>query len=282
MTYPTADLDAHYALTQEQIARYRADGCVRLGGVLSSATLDRYRDRFARLVKERASTEPLERRGTYGKAFQQIINLWRVDARARALVFGQRLARIAAEIMGVAGVRIYHDQALYKEPGGGHTPWHCDQMYWPLASPDCVTAWIPFQAVPMEMGPLSFALGSHRADFGRHLEISDESERVIATKVTDLPKRSEPFALGDVSFHAGWTFHRAPENATNAMRAVMTVIYMADGMRLKAPERPQQQGDADAFCPGVRPGEAIASALNPLVYRAALASEPVVAGGSTR
>lgn len=28
----------------------------------------------------------------------------------------------------VDGVRIYHDQALFKGPGGGHTPWHCDQV----------------------------------------------------------------------------------------------------------------------------------------------------------
>lgn len=25
-------------------------------------------------------------------------------------------------------MRIYHDQALFKGPGGGHTPWHCDQV----------------------------------------------------------------------------------------------------------------------------------------------------------
>ena len=36
--------------------------------------------------------------------------------------------------MGVAGVRMYHDQALYKEPGGGITPWHVDQVYWPVSN----------------------------------------------------------------------------------------------------------------------------------------------------
>ncbi len=46
----------------------------------------------------------------------------------RKFVFGTRLARIAAELMGVRGVRIYHDQALCKLPGGGPTPWHADQV----------------------------------------------------------------------------------------------------------------------------------------------------------
>jgi len=31
---------------------------------------------------------------------------------------GQRLARVAAELLGVSGVRLYHDQSLYREPGG--------------------------------------------------------------------------------------------------------------------------------------------------------------------
>ena len=30
-------------------------------------------------------------------------------------------------LMGVDGVGLYHDQALVKEAGGGHTPWHCDR-----------------------------------------------------------------------------------------------------------------------------------------------------------
>ena len=66
-----------------------------------------------------------------------------------------------AKLLGVAGVRLYHDQSLYKEPGGGITPAHADQYYWPLASDRIVTAWIPLQPVPEDMGPLAFYAGSH-------------------------------------------------------------------------------------------------------------------------
>lgn len=34
-------------------------------------------------------------------------------------VMARRFAKVAAELMGVDGVRIYHDQALFKEPSGG-------------------------------------------------------------------------------------------------------------------------------------------------------------------
>ena len=37
-------------------------------------------------------------------------------------------------------VRLYHDQALFKEAGGGITPWHQDQHYWPLDTDRTITS----------------------------------------------------------------------------------------------------------------------------------------------
>ena len=36
----------------------------------------------------------------------------------------------------------------------------------------------------------------------------------------------DPYQLGEVSFHAGWTFHRADGNATFMPREVFTIIYI--------------------------------------------------------
>lgn len=69
----------------------------------------------------------------------------------------KKLASIASQLLEVDGVRMYHDQALFKEPSGGHTPWHADQYYWPLSSDRTVTVWIPLQATPLELGPLPSA-----------------------------------------------------------------------------------------------------------------------------
>ena len=78
---------------------------------------------------DRYNTEKrkMEDRDTYGKAFLQIMNLWEVDEAVRKFTLAKRLAQIAADLMGVKNVRLYHDQALFKEAGGGHTPWHQDQ-----------------------------------------------------------------------------------------------------------------------------------------------------------
>ena len=53
---------------------------------------------------------------------------------------------------------------------------------------------------------------------------------------------AEAMAAGDASFHSGWTLHHAPGNATDRMRAVMTIIYFADGTRI-APTREGSEPD---------------------------------------
>ena len=265
----TDELDAPFALPASAPADYARDGFVHLRGVLPEEAVARHGRPVTRAVADLNTLHrPMEERTTYEKAFLQVMNLWRERPDVRALVFSRRLARIAAELMGVASVRLYHDQALYKEPGGGHTPWHADQYYWPLATDRCCTAWVPLQGVPLEMGPLAFAAGSHRLEVGRDLPISDESEAAMARAIeaAGFPLVEEPFAAGDVSFHAGWTFHRAGANRTPRTRAVMTVIYMDASMRLAAPRNANQQNDWDTWCPGAEVGETIATPQNPVLY----------------
>lgn len=261
------DLDAPFPLTKEQLAFYDENGYIKLKHVLSAELLDRYR----RIITERvaqlsADTLPMEQRTTYGKAFLQIMNLWTESESVKQFVFGKRLARLAADLMNATGVRLYHDQALYKEAGGGITPWHADQYYWPVSSDKTVTAWIPLQATPREMGPLAFCEKSHRFQLGRDLEISDESELTLKEALNTFHLEEGPFDLGDVSFHAGWTFHRAGANTTDRPREVMTIIYMEEDMQLIPPRNKNQIADMEQWCPGVRIGEVVASALNPVLY----------------
>jgi ectoine hydroxylase-related dioxygenase (phytanoyl-CoA dioxygenase family) len=222
----------------------------------------------AEVVRLNTQHLPMEQRDTYGKAFLQIMNIWTRSALVKEIVFSKRLAKIAADLMGVDGVRLYHDQALFKEPGGGHTPWHADQYYWPLSNDNTVTAWIPLQATGLELGPLEFSAKSQQLQEGRTLRISDDSESIIQKKLTlhDFRKIVEPFDTGEISFHSGWLFHRAGANQTARMRKVMTVIYMDKNMRLKEPENDNQQADWDTWCPGAKIGELINTPLNPVLY----------------
>ena len=269
---PQLDIDTPFALSNEQIASFRKDGFVKLKNVLSPEVLAHYGKEISRKVKELNLLDvPMEKRTTYQKAFLQIMNLWTQSEMVKEFVFGKRLARIAAELMGCRGVRMYHDQALYKEAGGGITPWHADQFYWPVSTDNTVTAWIPLQQTPKELGPLAFSAGSHRFNAaGRDLEISDESEKKLSKALLEsgLPLIETPFDLGEVSFHYGWTFHRAGPNTSTRPREVMTIIYVDADAKVAEPSSTAQRNDLKGWLPGLKPGDAINSPLNPVLYYA--------------
>ena len=225
-----AFLDIPMALTAQQLEFYEKNRFIKLKSVLNAETVAFFnREIAAQVASMNSEHTALEDRTTYGKAFLQLFNLWLENEVIKTLVMSKRLAKIASDLMQVTGVRLYHDQALFKEGGGGITPWHADQYYWPLASDKTVTAWIPLQATPLEMGPLEFSAGSHILVEGREMAISDESEAFLDRKlrVTDFEHVIEPFDLGEVSFHSGWIFHRAGANTTPEMRKVMTIIFIA-------------------------------------------------------
>ena len=262
-------LDKPYKLSTQQIESYHTNGFVKLKNVLSPEVVDYMRETISAEV-QRLNTQhiPLEQRDTYSKAFLQIMNIWTQSETVKNIVFSKRLAKIATDLMGVEGVRMYHDQALYKEAGGGFTPWHADQYYWPLSNDNTVTVWMPLQKTPLEMGPLEFSAKSFLLQDGRTLKISDDSENIIEKKLrlSDFEQVVESFDLGEVSFHSGWVFHRAGANKTDKMREVMTIIYMDKNMRLKQPSNDNQQADWDTWCPKAVVGEVINSPINPVLF----------------
>jgi ectoine hydroxylase-related dioxygenase (phytanoyl-CoA dioxygenase family) len=267
------DLSAAFPLRDEDVESYRRDGHGIVRGLAKPEEVAPFRPALLEAGKAaRYEHRPLEERDTYGKAFIQMFNLWRRDERARAFVFARRFARVAAELMGVRAVRLYHDQALFKEPGGGATPWHQDQFYWPLETTHTITMWMPLVPASPEMGLMTFASGSQRLGSLGDFQIGDESqaefERVVDRM--ELPRAPSPaFAVGDASFHSGWTLHSAPPNSTATMREAMTVIYYADGTRVGALDHPNRRFDRDTWLACCEPGDFAAGPLNPVLYPAA-------------
>jgi ectoine hydroxylase-related dioxygenase (phytanoyl-CoA dioxygenase family) len=267
-----AEIDTPITLPPSLVDSFTRDGFARIKGLLQREAVLHFGQAItAATLRLNTDHRPLAERSTYDRAFLQVMNLWREDESARALVFSKRLASAAAALLGVRAVRLYHDQSLYKEPGGGVTPAHADQYYWPLSSDRTVTAWIPLQTVQPDMGPLGFYRGSHTVEIGRDLPISDDSEARICA---DMEARGfifdeAAFALGDVSFHRGWTFHRAGPNASSHPRSVMTIIYMDAEMRVAQPTNAAQRNDLAQWLPGLGPGDLAASVLNPILWTSA-------------
>jgi len=264
------ELDGIYALSSEQIERFRADGFAVLPAVASSEEIAAWRTAILAARNRHGQEQtPLKERDTYGKAFLKGINLWAYDEQVRRFVTSPRFARIAADLLGVDGVRIYHDQALLKEPGGGITPWHQDQHYWPLDTDKTVTMWMPLIDVTSEMGTMRFACGSHCGNYLGDAPIGDASEARFENYIRERGfrvKQAQMLCAGDASFHYGWTLHGASANTTDRVREVMTVIWYADGARVLTPDNENRRRDLDRWLGSIAPGELAAGPLNPLVF----------------
>jgi len=261
--------DGFHKVSPVETTAFRQKGFAHFRGLLSSSSLLETEKSISKRVTELYDREASEKGSGsyYASAFQQISNIWTLDDQVRKLVFSEKLASVATQLMGTRGVRLYHDQALYKESGRNHTPWHCDQVYWPLSNENTVTAWIPLQDTPVEMGALGFSEGSHLRHFGRDLTISQESEATISKGVKGAPYTCLPYALGDVSFHYGYTLHNAAANTSGILRKVMTIIYMDSDMRVIEPRTQAHRNDLASWLPGCQPGGPCDSPLNPVLFK---------------
>jgi ectoine hydroxylase-related dioxygenase (phytanoyl-CoA dioxygenase family) len=264
-------IEGNYELSAEQICSFQANGHIKLGQVATADEIQAYEPVITQWVNGlNHHDKPVKDRDTYGKAFIQVENLWiRTEAIAR-FTLARRFAKIAADLMGVNGVRLYHDQALYKEPGGGYTPWHQDQIYWPFDTDKTIIMWMPIVPISEQIGSMTFASGSQKKGYISKLVISDESHKTMAQYIEGQGMDKVTYgamAAGDATFHSGWTLHSAPGNPTDTMRKVMTVIYIADDTRIVEPDdNNARRSDLARGLPGLKPGDIAASPLNPLVY----------------
>ncbi len=267
-------LRATVAVPRTQIDQFGRDGHTVVRELATQAEVESFRPAIeSAVLRATAHHRPLESRDTYGKAFLQVPNLCFADEVVGQFSFASRFAKVAADLLQVQGVRLYHDQALFKEPGGGHTPWHQDQVYWPLDTDRCVTMWMPLVDVPSAVGSMTFVDGSHRhGDLG-HGIIGDASEAGFEALILEraMPTSTHgAMRAGDATFHMGWTLHRADANPTELLRSVMTVIYIADGTRVGEIDSPARQLDQAFWLGGAAPGSLIDGPRNPLLWPVAV------------
>lgn len=266
-------LDSSLPLRPETIDEFRRLGHTVVRGLASSEEINQYAPAIdAATMARRFDHRPLAERDTYGRAFIQAANVHLHDPTVAEFVLAPRFARVAALLLGCQGVRLYHDQSLYKEPGGGHTPWHQDQVYWPLDTDQTITMWMPLVDVPQEIGGMTFADESWRegnlGDFTIGDESHDHFDKVVERFTTTT---HGPFLAGDATFHRGWTLHCAPANTTTTMRSVITVIYFADGARISDPIEPSARFDHMMWLGGKAAGTTADGANNPLLWHEARA-----------
>jgi ectoine hydroxylase-related dioxygenase (phytanoyl-CoA dioxygenase family) len=224
---------AGHLLDDEVVRTFERDGFVVVDGLLTDAELAHYGEAVTAAVRDRTrhDTRAVEEKSRYQQSFVQCMNLWEDQPDVAPLVFHPRVGQAAAELLRVDAIRLWHDQALYKEPGGRATDAHQDHPYWPIKETASVTAWVPFEGSTIESGAMAYLPGSHSIGLRKFVNIFfGEPEDILADpEVAGIDPVFVEVPKGSVAFHHGLTVHLAGPNRTDRARAVQTMIYFPDG-----------------------------------------------------
>ena len=233
-------------LNEEQIQFYQNNGFIVIEDFLSPEELEHWRIVVSTAVKERAGIKIPgkdiktgeadginEDADYFAKVFDQLLNLWQTNGEVKKLMLDQRIGKMAAQLAGVDGIRIWHDQALIKRPWANPTAWHLDTPFWSFSDRKAISIWVALDNATLENGCLFFIPGSHKLTgfdkitIGKNMDgIFEIYPGLINTKPVAAPMRA-----GSCSFHNGLTIHGANANMTNGFRRAMTCAYMPEGNR---------------------------------------------------
>ena len=259
MTAPTA-------LAPELVNDFRRDGFVVVPDMLGADELARFGAALDEGVARRSrhDTRVLAEKSRYEQSFIQCQNLWEDIPGVRPLTFHPRVTETAARLLGVDAIRIWHDQALYKEAGGRDTDPHQDHPYWPIVETDTVTAWIPLDGSTLDNGAMGYLPGSHRLGLREFVDIftGTGEDPLARPELEGVEPVWVEVPAGSVAFHHGLTFHLAKPNTTGTVRRVHTAIYFADGSTRGEGRYPHPSVERA----GIELGAVIASDVTPLAW----------------
>lgn len=263
-------------LSDEVIAVFERDGFVVIPDLLTDGELARFGSAVDTAVatRKRADARRLDEKSRYEQSFIQCINLWEDHAPVRPLTFHPHVARVAAELLRAPAVRLWHDQALYKEPDGRNTDPHQDHPHWPIAEPDTITAWIPFDGSTGASGAMGYLPGSHAVGVHRFVNIFGDTEPgdlLADPALTGIEPVFVEVPPGAVAFHHGLTVHLARPNTGDAPRRVHTMIYFRDGCT-----RGSRMFHLSVDRAAIEVGEPIASDVTPIAWPRAAGDLPAV------
>ena len=224
-------------LSAEQIAQYREQGFLVIENFLSPAELEHWSEVTDEAVAQRlaATDAGLNNQGDpdnyYAQVFTQCLKLADTHPAMHEIMHDPRLGRLAATLAGVDGIRIWHDQALYKPPFGNPTAWHLDNPYWSFSSRQAISLWIALDDATRDNGCLYYIPGSHKTARYENVGIGKNQSDLfrVYPEWRAISPVGGPCPAGSAVLHNGLTAHGAGANMTNKPRRAMTCAYMPDG-----------------------------------------------------
>jgi len=266
-------------INQSQVEFYQENGYVIISDFLNPEELEEWRSSVSEAVAERKDQKIPGRAGKIGeddginadteyqsKVFDQLINLWQTSDRVKKLMLDPRIGEMAARLAQVDGIRIWHDQALFKRPWGNPTSWHLDTPFWSFSDRRALSIWVALDDSTLENGCLFFMPGSQHQTRMENTGIGRNMDAIFS--VYPQFKTSEtvaaPMKAGSCSFHNGLLIHGAHANMTPGPRRAMTCAYMPDGSTFNGISNVLPEEELAKL----RVGDLLNNnAVNPLIYK---------------
>jgi phytanoyl-CoA hydroxylase len=259
-------------ISPDQIQRYRDDGFLYVPGFLNADEVATLKaaviDSVASMGKRKIAgngAELEDQDDYYTKVFTQRLNLWKINDTVKRFMLDPKLGEMMAGLEGVEGYRVWHDQALIKEPYGNPTGWHLDNPYWSFFSRHAISVWIALEDATPFNGCMYFAPGTHKLATFENSGIGPNLGDLfkIYPKMGEVDPVPVPMKAGDCSFHNGLTAHGAGANMTRGRRIAMTCAYMPVGSTFNG----QQNILSKEYVKTLSEGHALEDdAQNPLVF----------------
>lgn len=229
-------------LTAEQISHYQNNGFVIIEDFLNAGEIQQWRVALNEAMAKRNGNKMPDRKEVFGKGddadksyfenvFDQLINLWQDNEKIRDIMLDERIGKMAAQLADVEGIRIWHDQALVKNPWANPTSFHLDTPYWSFNDRKALSIWVALDDATYENGCLFFIPGSHHTTRLEIAGIGKNIGSIFSVYPEFIKTKSVPALMkaGSCSFHNGLTIHGAHANMTPGYRRAMTCAYMPDG-----------------------------------------------------
>lgn len=261
-------------LSQIQIEEYQREGFIVIDDFLTADELEHWRKAVSEAIDSRGTTKLAGREkdagwqsgdSYYDRVFVQRINLWQDNEAMRKLMLDPGLGKMAAELAGVDGIRIWHDQALIKQPWGNPTGWHLDNPYWSFYSRQAISIWVALDDATQDNGCLYFLPSTHKTASFDNVNIGQNIGDLfnIYKDWATLEAKPAIMKAGSCSFHNGLVAHGAGANMTPRARRAMTCAYMPDGSTFNG----QKNVLPDDYFKQLSKGDVLNNdAQNPLIY----------------
>ena len=156
-------------ITKEQIEQYQNDGVVVHRGLLEAAEVAELKAAVLEAIDRMGKKKVLGGRNLdedgdsyYDNVFTQKLNLWRIHPTVKKFMIDGPLGQMITTLTGNEGFRVWHDQALIKEPNGHPTAWHLDNPYWSFYSKQSISIWIALEESTLQNGAMCFLPGSQK------------------------------------------------------------------------------------------------------------------------